>query len=413
MRAQRFHIHEFPNGVTLLGEEMEEVSSAALSILVSAGAASDPVELEGSAGMLVEMLQKGAGPWDSRALSEEFEKIGVHRHVSAGVEVSVCSASMIAEHLPRALELFSTILLDPIMPEEELDSVRSLALQEIEALEDEPSSKVMHELARKFYPYPFGRSQLGTEHGVKSVSLQSLKTFYENTFRGERVIVGVAGKFVWDDVVAMVGRSLARWKGGRPQLQVPPLSGTGGTHHLPQDTHQMQIALAYPSVSFGHPDYYVSRVATGVISGGMAGRLFIEVREKRGLVYRVGASHSAARGRGAMFAYAGTTPENADECLSVMVSELRKLAEGVTPEELRRSQVDLKAAVIMQGEHSSIRANALVNDWWNLGRLRSLEEIRAGIEAVTNEDIMRHLREFPVSPVTLVTLGPKPLEIPQ
>jgi predicted Zn-dependent peptidase len=67
----------------------------------------------------------------------------------------------------------------------------------------------------------------------------------------------------------------------------------------------------------------------------------------------------------------------------------------------------------MQSEQSSVRANALVNDWWNLGRLRQLSEIRAGIEGVTNEDIMRHLKEYPVSPVTLLTLGPKALELPK
>lgn len=413
MRAQRFHIHEFPNGITLLGEEMDEVSSAAVSMLVPAGAARDPEGMDGSAGVLMEMLEKGAGSYGSRELSEEFEKIGVHRHASAGVEVSVVSASMIAEHLPRALELFSMMLLQAHLPEAELENVRSIALQEISALEDEPSSKVMHELAKRFYPHPFGRSQLGNEAGVKAISAESLRQFYENTFLAERLIIGVAGKFRWSEIVKVVERAFDPWRGGRPPLSVPELAKTGSVHHIQQDTHQVQLALAYPSVSFGDEDYYVSRVATGVLSGGMAGRLFIEVREKRGLVYRVGASHSAARGRGAMFAYAGTTPENSEECLNVIVTELRKLADGVTDEELARAKVDLKAALIMQSELSSIRSSALVNDSWNLGRIRTLEEIRNGIEEVSNEAIVRHLAAYPVSPITLVTLGPKQLELPK
>ena len=412
MKPQKFLIHEFPNGVTLLGEEMPELASAALCTLIPVGSAIDPEGLEGATAVLMEMLQKGAGPWDSRGLSEQFEQIGVQRYSSAGVEVSICSASMVAEHLPRAIELFSTFLIEPRLPEAELESVRSLALQDIEALEDEPASKVMNELAKKFYPFPFGRSQLGTETGVNAITPQNLKSYYEQSMRRKRLLIGVSGRFDWEKIKQTVEKCFSRWKGESPQISVPPLGASGSVFDLQQETHQIQIAMAFPSVSFGHPDYYVARVANGVLSGGMAGRLFIEAREKRGLVYRVGASHSAARGRGAMFAFAGTTPENAEETLAVMMNELSGLAKGVTAEELARAKVDLKAAVIMQSELSAVRANALVNDWWNLGRLRELSEIREGIEAVKSEDIVRHSTEYPVRPVTLVTLGEKSLELP-
>ena len=392
---------------------MPDVASAGVSLLVPAGSAVDPANLEGAATLLVEMMQKGAGAYDNRGLSEEFEKIGVHYRGNAGVEVSIFSASMIAEHLPRALELFAAILLEPHLPDGELDSVRALALQDIEALEDEPSSKVMNELAKQFYPHPFGRSQMGTKAGVEAVKPKDIHAFFKDVFQSGRLIIGVAGKFDWEVIKSKAQSLFGKWRGANPPLTVPEFSKKSVTSHLQEDTHQIQIALAYPSVSFGHPDYYAARVGTGVLSGGMAGRLFIEVREKRGLVYRVGASHSAARGRGAMFAFAGTTPDHAEETLSVMAHELRNLAAGVTEEELNRAKVDLKAALIMQSESSSVRANALVNDWWNLNRLRELSEIRSAIEAVTNEDIRRHLAEYPVSPVTLVTLGPKELELPK
>ncbi|MCB0323988.1 MAG: insulinase family protein [Bdellovibrionales bacterium] len=181
---------------------------------------------------------------------------------------------------------------------------------------------------------------------------------------------------------------------------------------MERDTSQVQIALAFPSVAIEHPDYYTARVAVGVLSGGMAGRLFVEVREKRGLVYRVSASHSAARGRAAVFASAGTTPENAEETLAVMLRELRNMKEGASDEELKRAKADLKSRLIMQSELSSVRASAMVNDWWNLKRLRTLEEIKAAIDKVTSADISRHFEEHPFEPATLVTLGPKALSLP-
>lgn len=412
LRKQEFEHHTLPNGVTVLGERMDAVSSAALVVMLPVGAATDPEGKEGTSSLLAEMLGKGAGNFNSRELSQQFENIGVHRGASAGIEVSTLSASMLGENTKRAIELTGLLLREPQLPADELDPVKQLALQDLEALEDEPASKVMTELAAQFYPAPFGRSQLGTKEGVNAVTIESLKRYYQERFVPDRAIVAVAGRFDWQEVLASVEGVMGGWTGSSASLTVPPLSGESKVHHLEQDTAQVQIALAYPSVAIGHKDFYVARVATNVLSGGMSGRLFIEVREKRGLVYRVGASHSAAKGRGAIFAYAGTTPENAEECLKVMLAELRRLGEGVEEEELERAKADLKSRVIMQGEFSSSRASGLVNDWWNLGRIRTLSEIRDAIDSVTSADIERHMREFPVAPVTLVTLGPKALELP-
>lgn len=412
-REQLFDVHHCGNGVTILGEPIAGVSSAAVAVLVPAGAAHDPMGQEGSTTVLTELLQKGAGLFDARGLSAEFEKCGILRTHSAGGEASVFSMSLLAEHVERALELNALMLLDPVLPAGEFESVRELALQDLEALEDEPASKAMQELAARFYPAPFGRSQLGTVEGVKALTPESVRRYYERTFLDQPLLIGIAGQYRWTDVVKTVERVFRRWRGTSAALTVPPMRTDGTSTHLHKDSAQVQIALAYPSVSLGHPSYYAARVAIGILSGGMAGRLFVEVREKRGLVYRVGASLSAARGRGAVFASAGTTPENAEETLTVMLRELRGVGEGITPEELRRSIVELKSSLIMQSESSSVRAGALVSDWWNIQRLRSLREIQTAIEAVTAEAVAEHQGAFPVSPLTLVTLGSKQVEVAQ
>lgn len=412
-RNQEFKIHSLANGITLLGEEMDFVSSAAFSILVPMGAATDPVGQEGAAALLVDMFNKGAGDWDAKALSQQFENLGIHRSHSAGIEVSVFSGAMLGENLAKALDLYSTVLLDPQLPPQELDSVKALALQDLKALEDEPASKAMSELARVFYPFPFGRSQLGSKQGIESSTIDSLTEYYRSEFQPSNVIISVAGKFDWEEVKAVVERDFGPWIGKKDLLPAVEVSNESQSEHIHRDTAQLQIALAYPSVPIDDPDYYVAKVVIGVLSGGMSGRLFVEVREKRGLVYRVSASHSAARGRAAVFASAGTTPENGEETLEVMLQELKRVGEGVSAEELERAKADLKSRLIMQSELSSVRSSALVNDWWNLRRLRTIGEIKSGIEAVTSEDILRYLTRCPVSPVTLVTLGPKSLELPQ
>ena len=411
-KRQVFRHTTFPNGITLIGEEMDFVSSAAFSILVPIGAATDPEESQGAAAVLSEMMQKGAGTWNSRELSQQFENLGLQRSQSAGIEVSVFSGALLGENLSAALKIYSKMLLEPWLPEDELESVRQLTLQDLRALEDEPASKIMSELAREFYPQPFGRSQLGTEAGISALNIDVLKSYYREHFLPRHSVIAIAGKFDWAAVEQSVSDSFGGWVGGKDLLTVGPFARENRSFHLSRETNQLQIALAYPSVSFDHPSYYAAKVAVGLLSGGMAGRLFIEVREKRGLVYRVSASHSSARQRAAIFVSAGTTVQNADETLVVILHELEKVGDGITAEELSRAKADLKSRLIMQSELSSVRASALANDWWNLGRARSLEEIKSGIDAVTAKDIAEYLRQWPVSPITLATLGPKKVELP-
>jgi predicted Zn-dependent peptidase len=390
---------------------MDHVSSAAFSILLPMGAANDPEGREGSANVLADLYNKGAGEWDSKQLSQECESIGLQRNHGAGIEVSVFSGVLLSENIIKALELYATVLLRPRFPGEELDSVTQLALQDLKALEDRPNSKVMSELGLRFYPEPFGRSLLGTKEGISSLEIDGLRKHYERNLLPAGTIISVAGKFDWKQVVACIERNFGALAGEFTKMPVGKLPGKNQSFHLEKDTSQLQIALAYPSVSIDHPQYYAARLAVGVLSGGMSGRLFIEVREKRGLVYSVSASHSASRDRAAIFATAGTTPENGEETLSVMIDELKGLENGVSDEELKRAKADIKSRLVMQSELSSVRCSALVNDWWNLGRLRQLEEIQLGIDSVTANDIVEYSKQNPVDGATLVTLGSKELEL--
>jgi predicted Zn-dependent peptidase len=181
---------------------------------------------------------------------------------------------------------------------------------------------------------------------------------------------------------------------------------------VPQETSQEQIGVAYPTAGLGSEGYYEARMAVEVLSGGMAARLFTEVREKRGLVYSVRAVQQSIKGAGFILAYAGTTPERCKETVEVLVGELRRVAEGVTDDELARARTGLLSALIMQGESTRARAGALGRDQYLLGRVRSLTEIRRAVEQVTTESIWQYLRDHPPSDFTIVTLGPRELEVP-
>jgi predicted Zn-dependent peptidase len=145
----------------------------------------------------------------------------------------------------------------------------------------------------------------------------------------------------------------------------------------------------------------------------MSSRLFTEIREKEGLCYAVWSTYQTLKDRASVISYAGSRNDNAQRTLDLLLRELRRLPEGIEAEEVERVQAGLKSSLIMQQESTSSRAGALASDWYYLGRVRDFEEIQAAIDGLTPERIVQHLRRFPPDNFTIVTLGPKPLTIPE
>jgi predicted Zn-dependent peptidase len=407
---QQVYTHTFANGLTLLAERMPHVRSAALSFLAPAGCVYDPVDQLGMGSLLSEMIRRGAGERDSRELSLALDNLGLDRDESVGQMHLRFWGATLASNLAPALEIYADILRRPHLPKEELDAVKALALQDLQALDDDPKALVMVELRRRYWPLPLGRDRRGTPEGIRRITAAKLRAHYEQTFGPRATILSVAGNIEWAPLRDQVGRLFGDWTGpAEPTFKLK--KAVGGRGHLKKDTTQTQIAVAYPSVPFGHADYFAAQGAVQVLSGGMGARLFTEVREKRGLCYAVWASYQTFKDQASIYCYAGTTNERAQETLEVTLEELHRLKEGVSEEEVQRVQAGLKSAVIMQEESTSARAGALASDWYFLGRIRTLEEIQAAIDGLTPDGIAGYARQYPPRELTVVTLGPKALKL--
>jgi predicted Zn-dependent peptidase len=409
--GQQVYQHTLPNGLVLLAEPMEHVRSVAVNVLVPAGAAFDPEGQLGVAGVLAELITRGAGSRDSRQLSLALDNLGVDRSEGAGVVNLRLGGSALARNVLPLLDIYADILLRPHLPEEELEPVQSLALQELEGLEDSPQGKVMVELHRRYYPPPLNKDRRGRAEDLEALTIDAVRKQYERFVRPNRAIISVAGNVDWEPLKARVEQLFGGWEPGDVP-DVVPGDSRPRSEHLHKDSAQTQISFAYPSVPVSHPDYFAARAAEGVLSGGMSARLFTEVREKRGLCYSVGVRHETFRDRGTMIGYAGTGPDRAQQTLDVTLSELRKLKDGVTEDEIDRVKAGLKSSLIMAEESTGARAASIASDWYFLGRVRTFDEIQSAIDALTPAAVMAHLERHPVRDVTLVTLGQNPLTIP-
>jgi predicted Zn-dependent peptidase len=402
---------QLPNGLTVVAEQLPAVRSAAFQFIIPAGAVTDPEGKEGAATVLEGLSYRGAGERTSRQLSDALDGLGVQRGGGAELEYSTFGGAMLADDLHRALEIYADILRRPHLPADQFPAEQALAVQKLERLEDSPAEKLFVNLRRAYYPGAYGRTSLGTLEGLKSLTAEAVAEDHGRRYRPGGAILAVAGRFNWRELNETLHRVFGDWEGAAPLSPQPAIEGRARYRHIPQETNQEQIGLMYPAVPLEHPDYYNMRMAVEVLSGGMAARLFTEVREKRGLCYTVRAMTHTVRGGGAIMAYAGTTPERCQETLDVLIAELRRLAEGVTDEELARARTGVLSGLVMQSEATRSRALSIGRDQYLLGQVRTMDEIRAGVETVTTQSVLDHVRRFPARDFTIVTLGPTELEI--
>jgi len=409
--ADRYFQHTFANGLTLLAEKMPGMQSAAMTLLLPAGASTDPVDRSGSATVLSDLILRGAGRRDSRELTDYLDRLGLQRSSGVGVHHSRLGCAAVAEKVMAGLPVYADIVRRPQLPKDGFLAARDLALQALAGIDDEPRQKLMIKLREWHFPSPFGRNTMGKTEDLQKLTLELCRTDWQQRYHASDAILAMAGNVDFEQLRGEVERHFGSWDGQSvPEFQVMPPPGR--FHHEPQKSEQTHIGIAYPSVPETDLDYYTVRLAIEILSGGMSGRLFTEVREKRGLCYSVWAGYSSLKGRGSILGYAGTSNDRAQATLDCFFAELHRLREGVTDAELQRAKTGLKASTIMQGESTSARAGAIAHDYFMRGRIRTLEEIKEAIDSVTVDQVNSYLKRQEPGPFTIVTVGPKGLKLP-
>jgi predicted Zn-dependent peptidase len=395
----------------LVVEPMANVASAGVTILLPVGSAGDPPDLDGQSTMLSELIFRGAGALDSRAHSDALDRLGMRRFSQVRTHHLQLGATLLGDRMDQALPLLVAMVREPRLPAEAVDPVRSLCIQSLEALDDDPAQLVMLELRRRHLAAPFNRSGYGQRQQLESADHGSLVGAWEARCRPRPSIITAAGAVDTDQLATQLDQLLEGWDGTAPSAQETQPPHRGITH-LEQSTAQVHIALAYDAPAEADQDAMLERVAVSVLSGSTSGRLFTEVRQKRSLCYSVGASYRGDRDTGMVSLYAGTTPERAQETLDVCIAQIERMGEGVTQAERDRAVTGLKSHLVMQGESTPARAAAIGQDQFRLGRPRSLEELTDAVDAVTVDRLNQYLAGRVWGQFTLASIGPVPLAVP-
>ena len=408
--TERFDKHILKNGMALLGEPMEAVESVAFGFMLPAGAALLPEGCCGAANVIADWVFRGAGDKTSRQISDALDGLGLHRASSVGSAHITIGAALEASNLAQALDLYADITLQPCLEQDQFEFARQLTIDDVRALDDDPQQKVMLKLREKFYPSPLGRSPAGEITELRALTAGKTRQIIESNFDLSQTIFSVAGKYDFDAICVQMEKL---FETDLQKSTEPIVLGlkAGKYTHIYNEGAQVHIGLMTETVKPTDQDYYNARVAVSVLAGGMSARLFTEVREKRGLCYAVGARYHCLKEAAGIMCYAGTTPEKSQETLEVIIGEFNRLSEAISQEEIQRAKVGLKSSLILQSESSSSRAGAIGNDYYMLGRVRSLDEIKDKIEQTTVDSVLEFLRNNKFEDFTVVTIGPKEVTI--
>ncbi|MCS7467794.1 insulinase family protein [Stieleria sp. ICT_E10.1] len=402
--------HPLPCGMTVLVQPMPWLRTAAFTLSLRSGIQTEPENRAGLASMVCEMVQRGAGSFSSRDLVAMQDNLGMDRNSGVSTATSSFGAAMPAESFGEALNLYADIVRRPHLPADQIEDARMMMIQELRAIEDEPTQRVMKRVRELHYGSRLGRGNQGTMESLAAINSDDIRQFYQATYHAGGAILTVAGRVEADTVVQLAQEAFGDWR--TEDVDDAPLpSGAPVYEHIQAASSQTHIAFAFPSIPYGHPDYFAMRAGIGILSDGMSSRLFDRVREKRGLCYTVSASCHSLINAGGVFGYAGTTPARAQETLDVTLGEIRNLPSDLEQSELDRWKVRIESGLIMEQESSASRASSLASDFYQIGRAMPTAELSEIIEALTLDDVKGYWEKHPPSDYRIVTLGPEKLNV--
>jgi len=320
------------------------------------------------------------------------------------------NAKVLDEHLPIAFDVIADLILRPKFDSDDVKKERQVVLEEIKMDLDNPEYLLHDIFTRGFWPqHPLGRPILGTPETVRKFNREALCARFRKWFAPDHLVVAAAGNVSHEQVMGLVQSEFGHMKPAGP----PANDGAPHTQapiHLEskRDLEQVHLCIGVPSVPLGHEDRFGVAVLNNLLGGGMSSRLFQNIREKQGLAYAVFSELTPYSDAGMLTVYAGTAKETVGQVIDLTIQEFRALKESpVTEEELRRSKNHLKGSLMLSLESTSSRMSNLARQELYFGRFYSLDEILAGIEAVTREELQSLARQYiQTDQIAVTVLGP-------
>ncbi|MFP4512209.1 MAG: M16 family metallopeptidase [Acidimicrobiales bacterium] len=396
------------SGIRVVTEAMPEARSVTTGFWVAVGSRDEPAELSGASHFLEHLLFKGTEHRTARQIAEAVDAVGGEMNAFTAKEHTAYYTRLPADALDAGLELLSDVVTAPAFRPNEVEAERQVILEELLMDEDDPDDLVHTLLFQAMYPgHPLGWETVGTRDTIEAMGRDDIAGFFAHHYHPVNLVVAAAGQLDHDRVVAGVQACFDGRTGGQRPPRHAPTEPARSLAVQRRDTEQAHVALGWRAVSFDDPDRYPLAVLNQVLGGGMASRLFQEVREERGLAYSVGSGTSLFADSGALVVYVGTALGRSTEALTVIDGVVADLvADGITTRELEVAKGFISGSMVLGLEDSGSRMGRLGSSETVRGFVTSVDDHLDRIAAVTLDDVQRVAARVLGGPRTLAAVGP-------
>lgn len=404
-----------PSGIRVITESVPGVRSVAFGAWVGVGSRDEAPARAGASHYLEHLLFKGTARRDALEISAALDAVGGELNAFTTKEHTCYYARVLDRDLPLAVDVIMDMVTSALIRPADVESERSVILEEIAMHDDEPADAVHDEFAECVWgDTPLGRPVLGSPASIAAISREAIARHYRRRYRPEELVIAAAGRLDHGRLLREIRSALNR--GGWAEHVGAPVATRRalrrpnfrpGVRVSSRPTEQANLLLAGPGLASSDSRRFALSVLNTVFGGGMSSRLFTEIRERRGLAYSVYSFAEHHADTGLFGVYAGCQPSRADDVLAIVRAELSRLgAHGISSAELTRAKGQLAGGLALGLEDTGSRMSRLGKSELVYGELLSVDELLARIEAVSLAEVAELAESLAAAPLALAAIGP-------
>jgi zinc protease len=402
-----------PGGIEAWLVRQTHLPMLALSFAMRGGTAQDPPERPGTASLMAQMLDEGAGDIDAETFHRRLEERAIEISFSAGRDALTGSVRTLTENRAEAFALLKLALEKPRFDAAPLARVRESVLSGIRRASTNPNSLASETFSAAAFPnHPYGRRNTGTLEAVEAITRADLVAMHLRIVARDRLKVAVVGDITAAELGPLLDDVFGSLPAGTTLTPVPDIvmAAAGERRVVPMDIPQAIIAFGLPGLKRDDPDFIPAFVMNHILGGGtFSSRLYGEVRERRGLAYSISSGLVTLDATGLLSGGTSTRSDRAAESLAVIETELKRMgSEGPTTIELEQAKRFLIGNWAMRFETSSQIASNLIRIQLDGFGPDYLDRRNGLIEAVTMDDVRRAAKRLLGDPKLLVVVVGKP-----
>ena len=317
------------NGIVVIAVENAAADIIATRIFLGAGSSREPRWQAGLSHLLSSVLTKGTEELSAAEIASRVESLGAGLGADAAADYFLLSTKTVSADFGEILELVGQLLRSPTFPDTEVDLERRMTLQGIRSQQEQPFTVAFEQLREAMYrDHPYAMSNLGTEATVSNLGRPDLQQFHNTYFRPDNTVICIVGRISPEDAIAQVEKVLGDWEAPPtpiPTLSLPKITPFPHARATATSTKQSIVMLGYLAAPLASPDYAALKLINTYLGNGLSSRLFVELREKRGLAYDVSAFYPSRLHESQFAVYMGTAPENTEVALYSLRTEVERL----------------------------------------------------------------------------------------